>query len=141
MDRGESLARVGALVAACTLVLTASFVGVLALVSGLSPGLGRRLPVYVLVMAGSFVGTLLVVERRRRDGRQILVTAAGVGASVFVLVGLAGEGLFYAAANRAEVFDPTLILYFVAAGLIGTGLGYWGVRHWREFASEGAGGL
>jgi len=141
MDRGESLARVGALVAACTLLLTTSFVGVLALVSGLSPGLGRRLPVYVLLMAGSFVATLILGEQRRRDGRQILVTAAGVGATVFLLGSLSGEGLFYAAANPTEVFDPTLILYFVAAGLIGTGLGYWGVRHWREFASTRADGL
>jgi hypothetical protein len=141
MDRGESLARVGALVAGCTLVLTAAFVGVVALVSGLSPGLNTRLPVYVLVMAGSFVGTLLVVERRRRDGRQIIVTAAGVGTAAFVLVALAGEGLSYAAANPTEVFDPTLILYLLAAGLIGTGLGYWGVRHWREFTGEQAGGL
>jgi uncharacterized membrane protein len=141
MDRGESLARVGALVGGCTLVLTAAFVGVVALVSGLSPGLNTRLPVYVLVMAGSFVGTLLVVERRRRDGRQIIVTATGVGTAVFVLVALAGEGVSYAAANPAEVFDPTLILYLLAAGLIGTGLGYWGVRHWREFTGGGAEGL
>jgi len=49
LDRGRA-ARLGGVVLASTLVLTAAFIGVLALVGGGNNGVGRRLPGYVLAM-------------------------------------------------------------------------------------------
>lgn len=136
-DEPGYAARAAVLVVACTLVLTASFVGVLALIDG-SPDFGSRLPVYVLAMAVAFVAAVFLAERRTASGRDILVTAAGVALAVFVLIALGGEGIVYAVRYPDRVIASDLLLYFVAAGLIGTGLGYWGVRHWREFAASGS---
>jgi hypothetical protein len=133
---GARVLRVGALVVACTLVLTATFVGVLALVSDGTPGLGARLPVYVLTMAGSFVAALVIAEQRRSDGGTVIVTAGTLALAVFVVVALAGEGAVYAQAHPGRVFESSLLLYLFAAGLIGSGLAYWAVRHWREFAGR-----
>jgi hypothetical protein len=135
-------------VGASTVVLTACFVGVLALVSGEITGFGDRLPLYAVAMGAAFVAALLRTERRygpdapgdteggRFDGAAILTTAVGVAVAAVLVVSLAGEGVVYAMSSPEAVVTSTLFLYFVAAGLIATGLGYWGVRHWREFASR-----
>jgi hypothetical protein len=60
--------RLAALVGAGTLVLTAIFVGLVALVNGGTPGFDARLPVYVLAMAVAFVGGLVLVEVRHEAG-------------------------------------------------------------------------
>jgi hypothetical protein len=133
----QRVARVAVLVGACTVVLTASFVGVLALLSGDSGSLGRRLPLYVLVMAVVFVAVILRVEDGRRggaDGSSVLRSAAALSMTAFVLVTLSGEGMAYALRYPGRVLASELLLYFLAAGLIGTGLGYWGLNHWREYA-------
>lgn len=141
LDRGRA-ARLGGVVLASTLVLTAAFIGVLALVSGGNDGIGGRLPGYVLAMAVAFVGFVVVAEQhsdggsRSVDGRQIIVTAGAFALSVLVTVTLSGEGLVYAVGNPDQVVASEVFLYFLAAGLIGTGLGYWGLRHWREFAER-----
>ena len=121
-------------------MLTAAFVGVLALVSGGNDGLGGRLPAYVLVMAVAFVGFVVLAEQfggasRSLDGRRVIGTASGFALAVLVTVALSGEGVVYAVRNPEQVVASEVFLYFVAAGLIGTGLGYWGLRHWREFAN------
>jgi hypothetical protein len=142
VDRGRA-ARLGGVVLASTLVLTAAFVGVLALVSGGNEGVGGRLPAYVLAMAVAFVGFVVAAEQRfdgrsrSVDGRRVLVTAGAFALTVLVTVSLSGEGVVYAVRNPDQVVASEVSLYFLAAGLIGTGLGYWGLRHWREFA-EGA---
>lgn len=133
----EYLARVGVLVGACTLVLTASFVGVLALING-SPGLGARLPAYVLAMAVAFVATVLFTEQRVSDGLDIIATAGAVALGAFVVVTLGSEGVIYAVEDPDGVLASQLLLYFLAAGLIGAGLGYWGVRHWQELVASGS---
>ena len=46
------------------------------------------------------------------------------------------EGVLFAFRNPELVFVSQLVYYFIAAALIGTGIGYWGVRHWREFAGQ-----
>lgn len=133
-------ARLAALVAAGTVVLTASFVGLVALVNGGTPGFDARLPVYVLAMAVAFVGGLVLVETRyggRADGSATLVTTAAIAVAVFALVSLSGEGLVYAAENPQEVLVSRTLLYFLAAGLVGTGIAYWALQHWREFTGEG----
>jgi hypothetical protein len=139
----ERIARLVGVVAVSTLVLTATFIGVVALLSGGNEEVGTRLPFYVLAMAVGFVGVVVLSEQRygeRADGRSILATASGVALVVFVLVSLAGEGMVFASDNPSEVVLSELFLYFLAAGLIGTGLGYWGLRHWREFTRSTATG-
>lgn len=131
----DVFARIGVGVVLSTLALTASFVGLLALLTGEAVDLGSRLPVYVLAMSIAFVVVIVLSELRERDGRIVLATAVGVSMGAFVLVTLAGEGLVYASREPEAVVASTLVFYFLAAGLIATGLGYWGARHWREFAS------
>ena len=104
---------------------------------------GTRSLVTHSLMAVGFVGVGVLSEQRygqRADGRSILATAGGVALVVFVVVSLAGEGLVFASDNPGEVVLSELFLYFLAAGLIGTGLGYWGLRHWREFVRSTATG-
>lgn len=126
--------RLALLVLGSTLALTASFVGLLALVSGRAAGIGGRLPVYVFVMAVAFVAAVVRLELAGFDGTRIIAAAGGVGALALLLVSLAGEGLVYAVRNPERVIVSELVFYFLAAGLIATGLGYWGLNHWREFA-------
>jgi len=128
----EALGRAGALVAVCTLVLTASFVGLVALLSGEAPGVSDRLPLYVLGMATAFVGTILLFEAQGVDGRTIMATAGSVALGTFVFLTLGSEGVVHAVENPGQVVASQLVFYFLAAGLIGTGLGYWGIRHWQE---------
>lgn len=127
--------RIGVGVVLSTLALTASFVGLLALLTGEAADLGARLPLYVLVMAVVFVAAIVFSELRARDGRVVLLSAGAVAIGSLVLVTLAGEGIVYAAREPDAVIASTLVFYFLAAGLIATGLGYWGARHWREFAT------
>jgi hypothetical protein len=135
----ESLGQAGALVAVCTLVLTASFVGLLALVAGRATGVSARLPLYVLGMAAAFVGAILWFESRSFDGRTTLATAGTVGFGTFVLALLGAEGVVYTLTNPGEVVASQLVFYFLAAGMIATGLGYWAVHHWQELSVEGRG--
>jgi hypothetical protein len=142
-------ARATLAVGASTVVLTACFVGVLALVRGAVAGFGDRLPIYAVVIGAAFVAALLRAEQRYGPdapgpgaadgggfgGGAILTTALGVAVATVVLVSFAGEGVVYALRLPDAVVTSTLFLYFVAAGLIATGLGYWGLRHWREFAT------
>lgn len=140
-------------VVASTVVLTACFVGVLVLIAGEIQNVGSRLPIYAVAMGIAFVATLFRTERQFGpdgpgeatgdggtsgpfvDGRTILTTAIGVSSLTVLIVSLAGEGFAYTLRRPSDVLNLELLPYLVAAGLIATGLGYWGLRHWREFAS------
>lgn len=140
-------------VVASTVVLTACFVGVLVLIAGEIQGVGDRLPIYAVAMGIAFVATLLRTERQfgpdapgevtgnggmsetYADGRTILTTAIGISSLTVLIVSLAGEGFTYTLRRPDDVLNLELLPYLIAAGLIATGLGYWGLRHWREFAS------
>lgn len=139
------LVRAGALVAGSTLVLTAGFVGLVALATGEATGVTARLPAYVLAMAVTFVATVILLEERRRGGETVLLTAGGLALAGFAVVGFGGEGITYALRYPDRIVASQLLFYFLAAGLIATGLGYWGARHWRELANtgirSGSGGL
>lgn len=130
---GGTVLRVVAPILGSTLLLTASFLGALALITGDVQGFSARFPYYVVLMALGFVAALFVLERPRIEGSQVLMATIGVTVTVFVGVTLAGEGLAYAVAHPGAVFQPDFILYLLAAGLIGSGLAYWTVTHWREF--------
>ncbi|MFW6003617.1 MAG: hypothetical protein ACOCPT_04275 [Halanaeroarchaeum sp.] len=118
-----------------TILLTASFLGILALLTSQADGFADRFPFYVLLMAIGFVAALFLLERPNLEGTQILVATLGLTVTIFAVVTLAGEGLTYAMAHPDEVLVSNLIIYLVAAALIGSGLAFWSVRHWREYAS------
>ncbi|WP_335999817.1 hypothetical protein [Halorientalis halophila] len=130
----ESIGRAGALVATCTLILTASFVGLVALVSGETAGLSQRLPVYVLGMATAFVGAVLLTEAQGLDGRTVIAAAGATALGTFVVLTLGGEGVLHAIQNPEALVTSHLLFYFLAAGMIATGFGYWGINHWNELS-------
>lgn len=138
VDRAR-LGRVGALVGASTAALTASFVGIVALLSGNATGVVSRLPVYVLAMALAFVACVVLFEESRHDGRRALAAAASISVVAFLVVGLGGEGVRYALTHPDEVLGSHLFAYLLSAGLMGTGFGYWGWRNWRSLRSANLG--
>ena len=134
IDTG-TVARAIVPIAGSTILLTAAFLGVLAVLTNQVSGFTDRFPLYVLLMAIGFVAALFLLERPTLEGTQILVATLGLTVTLFVIVTLAGEGVTFAIRNPNEVFVTNLIIYLVAAALIGSGLAFWSVRHWREYAS------
>lgn len=134
----NELARAGLFVVASTVALTASFLGVVGLLTGEVTGLNDRLPVYVLAMALSFVVTIVVLEEEYRQPVESLQLSTFVGGSTFLLVTFGGEGVAYLLQNSEQVVASQILFYILAAGLIGTGLGYWTLNHWSEFAGNRA---
>lgn len=129
---GTFLARVGAIIVGCTAILTLTFFGLLALLTGTASDIGGRLPFYVLGMAAVFVSAIIILEQHREDGRLILTVAtitAVTGGLVFVL---GGEGILYASRHPDQALASRQFLYLIAAGLIATGVGFWGLNHWRD---------
>jgi hypothetical protein len=132
-ERGRFLARAGGVIAGSTLALTAAFVGVVALLDGTTAGIGDRFPFYVLAGAVVFVASLLLLDHDEVSGRTVIVATLVIAVTAFVVVGLGVEGVWYAYRVPGDVFGDQLVVYFLAAGLICTGLTYWGLNHWREF--------
>lgn len=129
------VARVGVLVIGCTAALTLSFIGLFAFVTGQAGGVVERVPYYVLGMAVVFVAAIIGLEQRRRaphDSRDTLIVSATTAIILFIFLTLGGEGFVYAAERPDTALAAQRFLYLVAAGLISTGLGYWGVRNRRE---------
>ncbi|MDG5776087.1 hypothetical protein VB773_01770 [Haloarculaceae archaeon H-GB2-1] len=136
--RRELLGETVLVVVASTLVLTWSFVGLLGFVRGDVVGVSARLPLYVLVLAIAFVVAIFQLTQYEVDGKTALVGAVGVGLLSFLLALTAGEGVAFTARYPAQVFNPQLILYVVAAALITTGTGYWLLSYWRDLAAARA---
>jgi hypothetical protein len=134
MER-EYLRRIAVLVAASTVVLTAAFVGVVAVVSGYADGVSNRLPYYVFGGAVVFVATMVYLENPNESGVPIFTSTLGLSVLGFTLISLSGEGVVYAARSPGEVLGSQLVVYFLAAALVCTGTAYWSLHHWREFAS------
>lgn len=134
--RSSAPARAVGLVGICTLLLTLSFVGLLGMIAGATEGITDRFPYYVLVMAAVFVTGVLVANRFETDGRTTLLAAVGFGLVAFVLATLSGEGLVYTARFPSDVFGSQLIVYVLAAALIGTGITLWLLNNWRELVDE-----
>jgi cyanate permease len=134
----NELARAGLFVVASTIALTASFLGVVGLLSGEVTGLNDRLPVYVLTMALSFVVAIVVLEEEYRQPVESLQLSAFVGSVTFLLVTFGGEGIAYLLQNSEQVVASQILFYILAAGLIATGLGYWTLNHWSELAGDRA---
>ena len=127
------LARTGAMVAGCTAVLTAAFVGALSLLGGHAVGAGSRLQFYVLAGAVTFVGSLLVLEESRHDAQRAISGSVIAGAAGLLFVGLATEGVLYTLAKPRTVLSSSRFVYLTAAALLVSGLGYWSIRNWKLF--------
>lgn len=128
--------RTGVLAGVSTLIMTASFIGILAVMEGQLTGIVSRTPWYLVFSALAFTGTVVFLERNDVHGRVIIGTAIALAVVSFGLSLLTTEGILYTIDNPEEVFVSRLVLYFFAAGLVGTGFGYWAINHWREFTSS-----
>lgn len=138
MDDGRRVyVRISGVIVLCTLVLTFAFLGVLAFVSGDFETPLVRLPWYLVVGAAGFVGSIVLLEQVGGQGLDVIVTAAVNGAFLMIIAALTVEGILFTIRNPSDVFVSQLLLYFVAAGLVGTGIAYWALRHWREFTRTG----
>lgn len=130
------LARVGTLVAGCSIALALAFFGLIAVATGGTAGTEARLPFYVLAAAVTFAAALVGLDRRARNGRNLLVVALAIALGSFVLVSLGVEGAAYGVQQPAEALSPDRLMYLLAAAMVSTGLGYWALNHWRELASS-----
>lgn len=123
------------LIAASTLVVTSSLVGVLALTEGLVPDAGGRIPYYVLAAAVVFVALLVMLELELEDGARIITVSGVVALVSLVVISLSAEGILFGI-DSPQILFSNVLPYLLAAGLISTGLIIWGVRHWREFVQQ-----
>ena len=130
--------RVVVVIAVCTLLLTAAFIGVIAHLTQPVTGLFDRVPYYLVVGALLFVGTIVLFEESVDDGSRIIVSALVTSLFGFALVGMAAEGIRFSVMNPGQIVTSQLVLYLFAASLIGTGVGYWALNHWREFSGGDA---
>lgn len=128
------LARIGALVVACSLALTLAFFGLIALGTGSAAGLSGRVPFYVLASAVTFAAALIGLDRRNWDGRDLLAFSIVLAVVAFVLFTLGLEGVVFAITHPGESLGSRRFLYLLAAAMVATGFGYWFVSHWPEFA-------
>lgn len=134
--RGTFYTRITLIIAACTVILTFSLLGILAIVSGEMTATSNRLPWYLVVGALAFVASIVLLEGHGATGREIIVTASITAIWSFVLIALAIEGLRFTIQEPEEVFVSRTLLYFLAAALLGTGVAYWALHHWREFTGR-----
>ena len=135
-DRQSFYARISLIIAASTIVLTFSFIGILAVVRGDVGGMSDRLPWYLVSGALAFVATIVLLEGHGATGREIIVSSTITAFWSFVLIALAIEGISFTIRNPEEVFVTRHVLYFLAAALLGTGISYWALHHWREFTGR-----
>lgn len=129
----DLLLRAVALVGVSTAVVTAAFIGIVALLTGDAVNVTDRLPFYVLLMAVVFTAFVFLIDSRASDGATVIISSVGVGLLGFLIVLLAGEGAVFLLREPDALLASQLIVYLVSAGLVCTGLAYWGLRHWREF--------
>lgn len=133
---GRFYARISLVMGICTLLLTFSFIGILALLSGEVGDPMSRLPWYLLVSALAFVATIVVLEVYGAGGQEIIVTATVIALWAFLLIALSVEGMIFTVNHPEDVFVSRHVLYFLAAGLLATGIAYWALHHWREFTGR-----
>lgn len=137
----EFLVRGTLIVGLSTVVLTSSFIGVIALFSGETHTLSARFPYYLILMGLVFVATIFLLEEHGSEPRITILTATITGLLTLILSVLGLEGMMYTISNPQLVFDEQLVFYFIAAALIATGVTYWAIKHWRELIGNGSGGL
>jgi hypothetical protein len=134
------IAQVSALIVACTLLLTAGFVGLIAALAGELSGFESRIQWYVAVTAVVFVATIVLLELNDAGGATIITSATVVGVLAFVLAFLGAEGVLFTLQNP-ETVEVSRLVVVASAALVATGIGYWALRHWREFTADGSDSL
>lgn len=127
------LLRIVLLISISTIFLTASFMGILAFVSGATMDVSDRLPWYLVIGAATFVGSIVLLEHAESEGYTIIVTTIVTSVIMFILTLLAVEGVIFSLRHPEVVINSQTILYLLSAAMVGVGLGYWGFNHWREF--------
>jgi hypothetical protein len=126
------------IVAVSTLSVTSAIIGTVAVINGEATNFADRIPYYVFLMAIVFTGLVFLLERHLEDGWRILTVSLAIAALSFFIALLGVEGVIYGLENQDQVLS-NITLYFLSAGLACTGLVYWAVHHWREFASSSSG--
>jgi len=130
------LARVGTLVAGSTVVLTLALFGLISFATGEAAGVSGRVPFYVLGAAVTFAAAVIGLDRRTRDGRDLLFLSLGIAVVAFCFVTLGLEGVAYAIRRPGQALASRQFLYLLSTALVVTGLGYWGLNHWKELAKS-----
>jgi len=135
--------RLGAVVVGSTLLLSASFFGLVSLATGDAVGALDRMPYYLLATAAAFVGALVLLEEWQLDGETVMRVAGMVAVAAFLLTGLGVEGLVFVLRYPESVVSSQLFVYVLSAGMMATGLGFWTARHYRELKGgyQSQGGL
>jgi hypothetical protein len=133
----DTLAQAGLFVVASTIALTASFLGIVGLMTGEVTGLTTRLPFYVLLTAIAFVASIVIFEEEYREGAWVLQLSVLLSATTLILATFGGEGMSYLYQNQEQVVTSQLIFYILSAGLIGTGICYWALQHRSELTRAG----
>lgn len=134
MER-QQIGLIVGLILGLTFVVTSSIVGILAITTGQTPGIGWRVPYYVLGAAGVFTGLVVYLELRLEEGSKIILTSGAIGVLSLFLISFGVEGLFFGYRSPGQLLS-NILPYVVTAGLISTGLIIWSVRHWREFTTK-----
>jgi hypothetical protein len=132
---GGGVAGLGPLVATlsgCTVVLTAVFLGGVALAAGRAAGFVARLPLYVLASAVAFLAVLLLADHARTHGTAVLARAAGVAVVGFATVSLGTEGVVDALRYTDTVVGSHLFVYLLSTAVVASGVGYWAARNYRD---------
>jgi hypothetical protein len=137
--RRARLGRLAVTVGLSTVALTASFVGLVAFVTGSVTGTLSRVPIYLVLTAAVFVAAVVLFEESSHERRRTLVAPALTAAATLFVVGFGGEGVVYALADPEAAIRSQLFIYLLSAALIATGVGYWGWRNWAWFRPAGIG--
>ena len=140
LDRLDTADRIqlGGFVLICTIVLLTVFVGVEAVITGVS-GFSERVPIYVLMMALTFFGAIIAFEAELDGGPASLFWACGAAIGTFGLIVLAGEGTAFLIRNLTGLVLIEIAFYVLGAVLAGSAVGYWAVQHWETLSATGPG--
>lgn len=133
MER-QQIGLIAGLIIGLTFVVTSSIVGVLAISTGQTGGIGWRVPYYILGAAAVFTGLVVYLEFNIDDGSKIILTSGAIGICSLFIISFGVEGIIFGVRNPDQLLS-NILPYVIAAGLISTGLIIWGVRHWREFTT------
>jgi hypothetical protein len=131
----EVIARIAVAMVVCTLLLTTAFIGLVGLLQGELGAVNQRVPGYLVAASVIFAATIILLELNNFDGKSIISAAIFTGFLSFWLFLFGVEGLLFGIKNTDQILNQNLIFYFFAAALFATSLGFWGVKHWREFVS------
>ena len=115
-----------------TLVFTLAAVGLVGLINGQNTGSDERLGFYVLFSSVVFIVTIYSIEKtKRKNAMDIMKVVIAITIFGFVLVSLSGEGLVRIVQGTGYTLQT--YLYLVTGGLLCSGVGWWVIRHWKEY--------